>query len=87
MLPLWADINTFSSTYSFCPPDSPPCKLDLIDHIVGNQEEDQMSSAAELYERTLQFHRFWSIDDDLVCPGVAYGVAGGLTMPDNDLVP
>ena len=39
-----------------------------------------MSSVAELYERTLQFHRFWSIDDDLVRPGVAHGVAGGLTM-------
>ncbi len=25
-----------------------------------------MSDIAEYYEKTLQFHRFWSIDDDLV---------------------
>lgn len=47
---------------------SPPCKLDFIDHVVGNQEEDQMNSAADVYLQSLQFHRFWSIDDKLVCP-------------------
>ncbi len=25
-----------------------------------------MSDIADYYEKTLQFHRFWSIDDDLV---------------------
>ena len=44
----------------------PPCNLDFIDHIVGNQPNDSMASAAEWYEKNLQFHRFWSIDDDLV---------------------
>ena len=45
---------------------SPPCKLDFIDHIVGNQPNESISSIAEWYEKMLQFHRFWSIDDDLV---------------------
>ena len=44
----------------------PPCKLNFIDHIVGNQGDDEMTNIAEYYEKTLQFHRFWSIDDDLV---------------------
>lgn len=45
---------------------SPVCKLNFIDHIVGNQPPDAMTSAASWYEKSLQFHRFWSIDDDLV---------------------
>jgi 4-hydroxyphenylpyruvate dioxygenase len=40
--------------------------LDFIDHIVGNQPENGMTSIAEWYEKTLQFHRFWSIDDDMI---------------------
>ena len=44
----------------------PTVGLNFIDHIVGNQGDDQMSGAAEYYEKSLQFHRFWSIDDDLV---------------------
>jgi 4-hydroxyphenylpyruvate dioxygenase len=47
-------------------PTLPPCKLDFIDHIVGNQPENGMTSIAEWYEKTLQFHRFWSIDDDMI---------------------
>lgn len=31
--------------------------------MVGNQPDDQMVSIAEWYERNLQFHRFWSVDD------------------------
>lgn len=41
----------------------PPTKLDHIDHCVGNQPDLQMESVVEWYEKTLQFHRFWSIDD------------------------
>jgi len=37
--------------------------LDYIDHCVGNQGWDQMSAACDYYERTLGFHRFWSVDD------------------------
>ena len=41
----------------------PPTKLDFIDHIVGNQPDDMMQPAVEWYEKTLDFHRFWSVDD------------------------
>jgi len=43
-----------------------PGKLDFIDHVVGNQGNEEMEDIACNYEKTLQFHRFWSIDDDLV---------------------
>ncbi|CAH1403937.1 unnamed protein product [Nezara viridula] len=41
----------------------PPGMLDFIDHIVGNQPDLCMESVAEWYEKMLQFHRFWSVDD------------------------
>nr|CAD7262459.1 unnamed protein product [Timema shepardi] len=41
----------------------PPCKLDFIDHVVGNQPDLGMESVAQWYERNLMFHRFWSVDD------------------------
>nr|CAD7441782.1 unnamed protein product [Timema bartmani] len=41
----------------------PPCKLDFVDHVVGNQPDLGMESAAQWYERNLMFHRFWSVDD------------------------
>ena len=34
-----------------------------IDHVVGNQPENQMEKVAQWYEKVLQFHRFWSVDD------------------------
>ena len=37
--------------------------LDLIDHCVGNQPDGEMESATQWYERSLAFHRFWSVDD------------------------
>lgn len=41
----------------------PPTKLDFIDHVVGNQPDNEMESVAKWYENVLQFHRFWSVDD------------------------
>lgn len=41
----------------------PPGRLDFLDHIVGNQGNDEMAPIADWYEKTLEFHRFWSIDD------------------------
>lgn len=41
-----------------------PVHLELIDHCVGNQDWDQMESACAYYEKTLGFHRFWSVDDN-----------------------
>lgn len=61
----------------------PPVALSKIDHCVGNQDWNEMSSVCELYvpfypcrvavtdrlqsyERTLSFHRFWSVDDSQI---------------------
>lgn len=44
----------------------PKPDLKFIDHIVGNQPDNEMTPAADWYENNLLFHRFWSIDDDLM---------------------
>ncbi|XP_043478394.1 4-hydroxyphenylpyruvate dioxygenase isoform X1 [Leptopilina heterotoma] len=41
----------------------PPINLQFIDHIVGNQPDKGMEPVADWYEKCLQFHRFWSVDD------------------------
>jgi len=45
----------------------PGVKLNRIDHCVGNQSWDAMTAACEFYERCLQFTRFWSVDDSVIC--------------------
>lgn len=37
-----------------------------IDHLVGNQPDDAMIPAVQWYEKALQFHRFWSVDDSMI---------------------
>ncbi|KAG7516545.1 4-hydroxyphenylpyruvate dioxygenase [Solea senegalensis] len=44
-------------------PTLPPTGLKFIDHIVGNQPDDQMLPISDWYLKCLLFHRFWSIDD------------------------
>jgi 4-hydroxyphenylpyruvate dioxygenase len=44
----------------------PPCNLQRIDHIVGNQPDLEMTGVSDWYEKTLQFHRFWSVDDKIM---------------------
>ncbi|GBO44447.1 4-hydroxyphenylpyruvate dioxygenase [Araneus ventricosus] len=41
----------------------PPAGLDFVDHCVGNQPDDAMVPASDWYEKSLMFHRFWSVDD------------------------
>ncbi|KAG8201739.1 hypothetical protein JTE90_012799 [Oedothorax gibbosus] len=41
----------------------PPAGLDFLDHCVGNQPDDEMVPASDWYEKSLMFHRFWSVDD------------------------
>ncbi|TPX32421.1 hypothetical protein SmJEL517_g04460 [Synchytrium microbalum] len=41
----------------------PPVGLVQLDHIVGNQPDNEMILACDFYERALDFHRFWSVDD------------------------
>jgi 4-hydroxyphenylpyruvate dioxygenase len=42
---------------------TPPIGLDFVDHVVGNMPDAGMLPVVEWYERVLQFHRFWSVDD------------------------
>nr|XP_015222770.1 PREDICTED: 4-hydroxyphenylpyruvate dioxygenase-like [Lepisosteus oculatus] len=44
-------------------PQLPPGCLNFIDHVVGNQPDDQMVPISDWYQKCLMFHRFWSIDD------------------------
>ncbi|XP_068600804.1 4-hydroxyphenylpyruvate dioxygenase [Brachionichthys hirsutus] len=37
--------------------------LNFIDHVVGNQPDNEMVPASDWYQKCLMFHRFWSIDD------------------------
>jgi len=41
-------------------------ELQFIDHCVGNQPDGEMEAAAAWYEKMLDFHRFWSIDDKML---------------------
>lgn len=41
----------------------PDSGLLFIDHVVGNQPDSEMDSAADWYLKNLSFHRYWSIDD------------------------
>lgn len=58
----------FLPGYEKLPEDSfaktlPKVGLNFVDHVVGNQPDKQMEPVAKWYERVLQFHRFWSVDD------------------------
>ncbi len=41
----------------------PRVGLKFTDHCVGNQPNDSMESVTKWYEKSLLFHRFWSVDD------------------------
>ncbi|KAE8146898.1 4-hydroxyphenylpyruvate dioxygenase 2 [Aspergillus avenaceus] len=38
-----------------------------IDHCVGNQPWEGLDGIVDYYERALQFHRYWSVDDTSMC--------------------
>lgn len=40
--------------------------FEIIDHCVGNQALGDMEPTAEWYEKMLDFHRFWSVDDSIM---------------------
>ena len=40
--------------------------LKYMDHCVGNQPDGEMEPAASWYEKMLDFHRFWSVDDKMI---------------------
>lgn len=41
-------------------------KMGFIDHIVGNHAVGDMESTVQWFEKMLDFHRFWSIDDSII---------------------
>jgi len=43
-----------------------PIKLLFIDHVVGNQPDLAMTPVVEWYEKILNFHRFWTVDDKMI---------------------
>jgi 4-hydroxyphenylpyruvate dioxygenase len=44
----------------------PPVNINFIDHVVCNQPIDEMEPTAEWYEKMLDFHRFWSVDETIM---------------------
>ncbi len=44
----------------------PPVELGFIDLCVGNQPDMEMEPVASWYEKMLDFHRFWSVDDKMI---------------------
>lgn len=49
----------------FIPTLSKGC-LNFIDHVVGNQPDDEMLPVVDWYQKCLMFHRYWSVDDKQV---------------------
>jgi 4-hydroxyphenylpyruvate dioxygenase len=41
-------------------------KYGFIDHVVGNHGVDDMEPTIQWYEKMLNFHRFWSVDDSVI---------------------
>ena len=62
----------------------PDTLLLKIDHCVGNQPDDMMVSACEVYEKQFGFHRFWSVDDKQI--HTEYSALRSIVMADYDEV-
>ena len=44
----------------------PVPQFEFVDHCVGNQPDLEMEPVAAWYEKMLDFHRFWSVDDSIL---------------------
>jgi 4-hydroxyphenylpyruvate dioxygenase len=62
----------------------PVVGLEVMDHCVGNQPDLQMTTACDMYEQQLQFHRFWSVDDSQL--HTEYSALRSIVMADYDEV-
>ena len=60
----------------------PAPDLQFIDHVVGNQPENEMEATAQWYEKMLDFHRFWSVDDTML--HTEYSALNSIVMADFD---
>jgi len=79
-LPGYRDVKRTDPLGSLLP--SP--ELQFIDHIVGNQPDLQMVDACDWYEKMLDFHRFWSVDDSQIHS--EYSALRSIVMTDYDEV-
>lgn len=61
-----------------------PTNLSHIDHCVGNQPDLQMEPTAQWYEKMLDFHRYWSVDDSMM--HTEYSALRSIVMADFDEV-
>jgi len=60
----------------------PEVGLDFIDHCVGNQPDNEMEPVCKWYEKMLDFHRFWSVDDKQIM--TEYSALRSVVMTDYD---
>ncbi|KIW66661.1 4-hydroxyphenylpyruvate dioxygenase [Phialophora macrospora] len=80
-LPGYRAVTEIDKTAKYLP------RVDLlgIDHCVGNQDWDEMEAACEYYERTLGFHRFWSVDDKDICTDYSALKSVVMASPDEKI--
>lgn len=62
----------------------PAAGLGRIDHVVGNQPDNEMVPIAEWYQKMLDFHRFWSVDDKQIM--TEYSALRSIVVADYDEV-
>jgi len=62
----------------------PTVGLEIIDHCVGNQPDGKMVEVADWYQKVLDFHRFWSVDDSQV--HTEYSALRSIVMTDFDRI-
>jgi len=53
-----------------------------VDHVVGNQPDHEMEPTVEWYEKMLDFHRFWSVDDKII--HTEYSALNSIVVTDFD---
>lgn len=56
--------------------------FERIDHVVGNQPDLEMEPTAQWYEKMLDFHRYWSVDDSMI--HTEYSALRSIVMCDFD---
>lgn len=59
-----------------------PIRLEKVDHVVGNQPDLMMEPAVQYYEKALNFHRFWSVDDSIM--HTEYSALRSIVVTDYD---
>ena len=62
----------------------PEINFEYIDHVVGNQPDGDMTPTAEWYEKFLEFHRYWSVDENKIY--TEYSALRSIVVSDYDEV-